>query len=835
MEYTDLIIQACPDGVVICDSTGVVQAWNGRASELFGWSAQHAVGKTVASLLIPVEDQKRFAKALRRLATGEPKNSGGLPRRMTVLNEKGDRLAVRLWYRTLRRDGKLQVIGFLRSPQPSESRVAGTTLKSLLLPAEPHMARSQGCLIAGEKENLAKSEFLANITHELHTPMNAILGMTELALHEELPNVVRDYLLTAKNSADTMLSLINHILDFSRLEAGRFELDQVPFDIRRLLDETMRSLSLRAHEKGLELASTVHAKVPLALLGDPIRLRQMLTNLVSNAIKFTESGEVVVTVVPARSDEAGQTEWNVGDHVPLHFCVTDTGIGIDPNDQQRIFAPFAQVDTSMTRSSAGAGLGLSICSELARLMNGRIRVESSLGKGSRFHLTADFAVAAATDERLRPVTVKPEQLQGMRVLIVDNNETTRRILTEMVESWAMRASTADSVDSAICQMETATKEGDGFPLLIVDATMPQKDGIAFLEQIEDATETVGAAILMMSPADQHLFRKRAARLRVGCFLEKPVSQSSLLNSICEAIGDVAVVRTRQQVIETASEALNILVAEDIPANQKVVRGILTKRGHNVTIAHNGREAIELYEHGRFDLVLMDVQMPILDGLQATKTIRGLEKRTGKHTPVIATTALALRGDREACLAAGMDVYMSKPLDAQLLLHTVEQLADSRNRRDARINSFVTKSGRWRFRQAKQDAAKPVENSNAPRTEDPTFREPWQPAVALRRMGDDKGLLCSMVEYFLEDSPVLLQQLHELIATGDSGEASRVAHSLKGLCANFEADAAIRVAGLTEIACREGKFIDAASLLHSLNDEIRTLSPSLESWQRENAA
>jgi len=287
--------------------------------------------------------------------------------------------------------------------------------------------------------------------------------------------------------------------------------------------------------------------------------------------------------------------------------------------------------------------------------------------------------------------------------------------------------------------------------------------------------------------------------------------------------------------DAASKVLNILVAEDIPANQKVVREILTKRGHDVTIANNGREAIELYEHGRFDLVLMDVQMPILDGLRAVKTIRDLEKRTGKHTPVVATTAHALREDREACLAAGMDACLSKPLDAQLLLRKVEQLADSRNQRDTRINSFVTKSGRWRFRQAKQDTAKPVENSNALGTDDSTFREPWHPAVALRRMGDDKELLCSMVEYFLEDSPVLLQQLQELIVTGDSEEASRVAHSLKGLCANFDAHAAIRVAGHTEIACREGKFVDAASLLQSLNDEIRRLLPSLQSWQRENEA
>jgi CheY-like chemotaxis protein len=467
-------------------------------------------------------------------------------------------------------------------------------------------------------------------------------------------------------------------------------------------------------------------------------------------------------------------------------------------------------------------------------MQGRLWVESSPGQGSKFHFTAEFGVMAASEDRLPAATLKPKQLEGTRVLIVDDNETTRRILKEMVDAWGMRADTADSVDSALSRMQLASAAGDGFALLIVDALMPQKDGIDLLERIEHATETAGASILMISPADQHLFRKRIAGLRVGAFLEKPVSQSSLLNSISEAIGDVAVVRPLQQTIEPTSDSLNILVAEDIPANQKVVKTLLKKRGHQVTVAHNGREAIDLFERGQFDVVLMDVQMPILDGLQATQAIRRIEMASAKHTPIVAMTAHALRGDRESCLAAGMDGYLSKPLDAQLLLRTVEQLGMSQHPNQAMMRSLLTKSGRWRFRQAKMNSAESSASTNGSITANPSRDYLWNPDVALRRMGDDKELLCSMIDYFQEDSPGLLLQLRDLISVGDAAESGRIAHSLKGLCSNFEANAAIDIAADTENACRAGNFTDAEQLLSSLNEELRRLVPALAQWQSRNS-
>ncbi|MBC7964607.1 MAG: response regulator [Fuerstia sp.] len=833
MEHADLVFDSCPDGVVICDSCGIITAWNHSASELLGWSSDEAVRRKVADLLIPPEDQEQAEKNLLNLLAQNGDVPPGARYRVKLMNRQGVRISVLLWYRTFVIHGKLSAIGFIRAPfdqQVTESDAVSPFQLSEMT-QNPDAVEST---VATARANKVKREFLANITHELRTPMNAILGMTELALHEEVSDVVRDYLLTAKDSADTMLSLINDILDFSRLEVDRFELDQISFDIRRMLDETMRGLSLRAHEKGLELAATVDADVPFRLMGDPIRLRQVITNLAGNAIKFTESGEVVVTVKPLRSSADERSEWSAGDRVPLHFCISDTGIGIDPKDQERIFAPFAKADTSMTRCYTGSGLGLSICRELADLMQGRLWVESSPGQGSKFHFTAEFGVMAASEDRLSAATLKPKQLEGTRVLIVDDNETTRRILKEMVDAWGMRADTADSVDSALCRMQLASTAGDGFALLIVDALMPQKDGIDLLERIEHATETAGASILMISPADQHLFRKRIAGLRVGAFLEKPVSQSSLLNSISEAIGDVAVVRPLQQAIEPTSDSLNILVAEDIPANQKVVKTLLKKRGHQVTVAHNGREAIDLFERGQFDVVLMDVQMPILDGLQATQAIRRIEMPSAKHTPIVAMTAHALRGDRESCLAAGMDGYLSKPLDAQLLLRTVEQLGMSQHPNQAMMRSLLTKSGRWRFRQAKMNSAESSASTNDSITANPSRDYPWNPDVALRRMGDDKELLCSMIDYFQEDSPGLLLQLRDLISVGDAAESGRIAHSLKGLCSNFEANAAIDIAADTENACRAGNFADAEQLLSSLNEELRRLVPALAQWQSRNS-
>ncbi|MEZ6129993.1 MAG: response regulator [Planctomycetaceae bacterium] len=808
------IVESSFDAILSKDLNGMITSWNRGAERLYGYTADEAIGQSVR-ILLPDGMKSEEPEILNALTRG---------RRLEQFETQRKK-----------KNGDIVNVSITMSPLSNESgEVVGTaTIQRDITRRKQAEAELQRAMIDAENANKAKSEFMANISHELRTPMNAILGLTELALNEDLPDTVREYLTTAKDSADTMLFLINDILDFSRLEADGFELDPVPFEVRRLLDETMRALSLRAHEKGLELAAQVHADVPMRIVADPMRLRQIVTNLVGNAIKFTETGEVVVTIEPVDYDTSDESEWNVGDRVALHVCVADTGIGICPADQQRIFAPFTQVDASMTRSYAGTGLGLAICRELVHLQDGSIWLESEVGKGSRFHFTITAEVAAATEVRFPTETMPIDELAGTRVLVVDDNETTRRILKEMLESWSMIPVTADSAETAIAQLEAAAEEGEGFPLLLVDAVMPNADGIELLKQIEQSTESVGASILMMSPADQHLFRKRSNGLSVGAFVEKPVSQSSLLNGIREAVGDIAVVRTPNQTIVPGETSLNILVAEDIPANQKVVSAILKKRGHKVTIAHNGREAIDLCERDTFDVILMDVQMPVMDGLQATKAIRELDANDSRRVPIVAMTAHAMRGDRESCLAAGMDAYIAKPLDAELLLRTVERLVPAPESSENSLLALFTKSGVWRYRN-RDTSPREGRSASIPFPASSSDRPLWNVDVALNRMGRDQTIFISVIDYFLEDAPCLMKQLIAALNSDDAAEATRLAHSLKGLCANFEATTAVQMAQRIETLCRDGDLDKAAKRLSELKTETQRLSEALALWRHEHS-
>ena len=416
------ILDVCPDGVIVCNSTGRISEWNATATQILGWNREESVGRSPGEFLIAREDRDEFNRWFRRLVVDRNSGRRDSSRSFSLLASNGDSIAVEACCRTLMIGVELHLVAFIRrlnSISPSES----VCLRDGNQPTHEQTDRTSVTLRdISDKATAAKNEFLATVTHELRTPMNAILGMTELALHEELPDIVRDYLLTAKDSADTMLSLINDILDYSRVEIDRDQLDIISFDVRRLLEVTLRGLSVRAHERGLELAASVDPDVPLRVYGDPARLRQLLSNLVGNSIKFTERGEVAVGIqlVEADSDTNDSAEWKAGATALLHFSVKDTGIGIDPADHEQIFAPFLQVDSSMTRSYPGTGLGLSICAQLARLMDGRIWVESAMGQGSMFHFTASFKVAPASDNSPSPSILNPAGLAGTRVLIIDS-------------------------------------------------------------------------------------------------------------------------------------------------------------------------------------------------------------------------------------------------------------------------------------------------------------------------------------------------------------------------------------------------------------------------------
>ena len=761
------IVETTPDGYYEVDINGNYTFFNEAMCDLLGYSKMDMTGMNHRAFLDDTNSKKLLNAINQVYRTGESLKALDWAYTRRDGSERYAESSI-----TLITDSKGQPTGFGGFMRDTTARRQAEALRQAKM--------------AAETANREKSRFLANMSHEIRTPLNSIIGLIELMLETDLRPDQREDLDVVISSAYALLSLINNLLDFSKIEAGKFELEDAPFDLRDFMKETLRMMAMRTQAKGLELSYRVAPETPNRLVGDPDRLRQILLNLIENAVKFTDEGEVVVYVA---SDSPTASEAN------LRFSVEDTGIGIPKDKQQSIFSAFKQVDAKITGRYGGTGLGLAVSSQLVKLMGGKFDVSSKTGQGSRFDFTAVFK---RLPEEHRAGEASDLDLRGIKILVVDDNATSRRITKEMLDEWQMEvkfASNSEEARQVLSGLGALEKPVD---LVLIDSDMPGSDGFALARWIKDQKLKNLRMIMMLT--FPHLKRKTEFQpLGVKAGVIKPLNPSEVLNAMRVALDKKTPgAEQPRKVVEakpkTVTRSLKILVAEDTPFNQTFILRLLEKNGFHPILVENGQQAVDRFNPDAVDVILMDVQMPEMDGFEATREIRKLEAQKGGHIPIIAMTAYATEGDRERCLAAGMDDYVSKPISAGKLFKTIETLIppdDTVQPSDEKKGCSLNADG------------------------------------LIKSFENDHNLFKELVEIFVNDYPQMLTTLRKSLKTTDAKTLSRTAHSLKGMLRNFQAEIAADTAFDLEKKGQQGELDDADKIVENLADQLDEVAKKLK--------